>query len=302
MNTFVKVVTQAASALVLVASMSAQAVTVAGLSWNLNPGNPNTSLGSDNGFWWFSKDQNGAGNGTSASVTDVFAPLTDPHNVGNNTFAPDNWLNGYGRIGSINGTTIPVGSQLTYVFEGFKMIGGNITNTLNAFTGDHTDFLASIASTASIKFYLNNAATYNAAGNGTQAQRNAADDGTLWLSLLAKPQIPLNGGGVGFVQYSTTDSSNAGNPINYTRSLSMINARFETTGAGTADSFFDTNLLQFSTDVFANGTGNPSGLIDTTLSTPNFGANVPNQTPEPGTLALIGLALLGVGAARRRRS
>lgn len=44
------------------------------------------------------------------------------------------------------------------------------------------------------------------------------------------------------------------------------------------------------------GTANQTGFDDIT-----FGSNVPGKVPEPGSLALLGLGLAGLGMARRRR-
>ena len=184
-------------------------------------------------------------------------------------------LTGVGEVYKLNNTNpdvfVPNG-ELTLHFGGFTQdgLGGFTNGWLNVYygTGVFDNFDAGTT-------------PYDVA---------KATDGTLWLSLVATSNQ--------FV----ADNPNAANPY-----LSgQLTANWNVVpNVGSAWSNLDTNGQALGTDVFSRASAT-FNLVDPSLGIvatngPN-GNLVSNSIPEPESLALVGLGLLGLAAARRRKS
>lgn len=203
-------------------------------------------------------------------------------------------ISGYGRVSSIennNNSAITWASgqngvELTYAFSGFKLqafIPG-VGNGTFLFSGGTANFYTDAAQ----NFASNNSAT--------------ATDGNLWLSLAA--------GGVttcGALGVACVDGPNTIITLNGTANSTTLGGITAGSGAslfavtgGPAQGNFDTNTFSgFDIDAgftFSTALAGASGQ--------DFGGSLRAGAlaiPEPATLGMLGMGLIGLGALTRRR-
>ncbi|WP_374434107.1 PEP-CTERM sorting domain-containing protein [Inhella sp.] len=183
-------------------------------------------------------------------------------------------LTGFGILTAMNGTAQGAfcpGCELTFQFGGFSPIGGQIIPGIGAtvsYTGGW------------VKFYVDHSPEIANPANYLALTSANTGDGNLWLSL-------ANNGVFQGTNFGNVILSGLGF-LDVTGGMAAANFDTNTRPNGT-DFFFSTSLTfphSGSTVVDMSGTGNL------------FGSSV----PEPTSLALIGLGLLGAGVVSRKRA
>lgn len=204
-------------------------------------------------------------------------------------------IQGYAKINTLNGTdqsTFCPGCELTYTFSGYT-----ITN-IDAVTGALT------FSGGTINVFVDNTPDYDS------LSALSAGDGVLFLSLTGNSHIDQETGRTGTLHADPTPASVgvAGDGRGF----------LDVTG-GLAATYFDTNVFpllapgggtefadfQF-TSSFQLLPGAQTFKSDDGVTYGLFGSNdlqgASVAVPVPGTMALLGLGLLGAGVMRRRFS
>jgi hypothetical protein len=203
--------------------------------------------------------------GTTATAVQNINPMTGE-------------LSGYGNVTLLNNTLQSAfcpGCELTFTYSGYTPIGGAAVPGIGG-GGSQIQYTGGL-----FRIYVDSTPETN--GGTTMTAANTAD-GVLWALLTGH----ANGSGI------TLTGTNffpfllqGGGSLDVTGGLAAGNLDTNTLSDG-ADLLFSSTFTRFPTNTPLNATG--SGTFDG------------NSIPEPASLALVGLGLIGAGALRRRKA
>lgn len=198
------------------------------------------------------------------------------------------------------------GRELTFVIDNFVADSFSLTPFPGGSVGQAS------FSGGTVRLYSQAAGTLNT-GAATQAAALAsAMAGNLFLDLIGSPdgEESAAGNGIARTLVSTQINTSGGNP--FLASTNVTGQAFldVVAGGGLAASYFDTNTYGSVAGLFAGDDADLKITSSGQLQAPGQGGEWGFRgtgeveaflVPTPGTLALAGLALVGVGALSQRR-
>ena len=192
-------------------------------------------------------------------------------------------VTGFGTVNTINGVGgFCAGCELTFTFGGYTPNAPGFLPTIGGAAINYSNGWVKVWVDASPETLLNSSAvTMTSASTG---------DGVLWLDLVGH-----NTGGKTFT--GTVNLNGFDGSLESLSGGGLLDAV-----GGLAFGNFNTNAKADGSDLtFSNSftTFLPSGNLLDALGTGNFNGNT---IPEPESLALVGLGLLGLAASRRRKA
>lgn len=276
MNLLKKVCVAGASVLAI-ASVQAAPVTIQGITWDPDSTTPQ-DFGSNGtpAYQWF---QTGSGfNPTGGTVALSATPAGIAALIGT-------YVTGAGVIAQINGQFANVfgpGRELTYTFGGIQITGAVVTGNSIAFTFDTTNSFFNVYSDNSLDY------TQPAVTGLLADQVKAANTDQATPFLTGK-----------FDFFGTSSAVLVPATFFNPASLSGFAGGLISVTGGAALANFDTNTAAGSDLQFTGSSQQDDGSSISKVGSIDLQGN---SIPEPSTIALAGLALLGIaGAARRSR-
>lgn len=235
---------------------------------------------------------------------------------------PGDELVGIGKVNNIRQTGTNVlqwtngdnGRELTFYFFGFILESIGLGQTTDILTGDILEVATLRYSGGTVQIWSDVSEDFDP--TGSQANGIAtANNGTLWLELAGSPVVSgfgaLSGNPITLLAVQTC--SEGCDPLTDPGTNITGLGRLDVTG-GTASTYFDTNTFGCTGSRpsapcpdDADKAFTSSGQLPTTGSAPDgwafFGTGEVQDfsvIPEPGTMALLGASLIGLGASRRK--
>ena len=254
-----------------------------------------------------------------------FSTVASPVNVGGVIWDPDasneqilsnifeeaifnlgDTLSGVGRVSDLNGqggsSIFCLGCELTFEFGGFELVESDAAS-IPGLTGFVFDG-------GWVNFYVDHSPNWN------ENDKSTASDGTLWLSLNGHVNSVITPGFFGNSNQIGTLFGNAqffGTGSDSGRGAGLLDVGIasgvdnpELGNSGLANSNFDTDKKSDNAggfaDIFFTSTFAPiTGTNNTDFDLVGGAVFFTDSIPEPSSIALLGLGILGLASAARRK-